>query len=183
MPKGEPTISIRLVVFLGNPGKQYAATRHNVARILLDHLSFADELSWNTKFKARIAEHRPQPGEPVRFLVPDDYMNRNGISVALAAQFYKLEAGEILVAHDDLELPFGRVAIRTGGGLGGHNGLRSVSERLGTREFQRLRIGIGRPPRGSVQSYVLSRFTAKEEAELGDVLAEAAAALSRALGA
>jgi len=173
----------RLVVFLGNPGAQYAATRHNVGRMLAEHLPFAVELSWSAKFNAQLAEYRPQPGETVRLLCPDNYMNRSGESVARAAQFFKLTPQEILIAHDDLELPFGTVRVRAGGGLGGHNGLRSVREKLGSADFRRLRIGIGRPTRGSVHNHVLGRFTPEEEPELPGVLAEAAAELAREIGA
>ncbi len=172
---------VRLVVFLGNPGTQYANTRHNVARLVIEHLPFAHELRWSSKFNALMAEYRPLPGATTRFLQPEDYMNRSGSSIARAAQFFKLTTEEILVAHDDLELPFGRVGLRKGGGLGGHNGLRSVRERLGSGEFRRLRIGIGRPSHGSVHNHVLGRFSAEEEAELPDVLAEAAAQLTRAI--
>lgn len=95
------------------------------------------------------------------------------------AEFFSLSPADILIVHDDLELPFGEVALREGGGLGGHNGLRSVAQHLGTRDFPRLRIGIGRPARGDVASYVLARFTPQEEAELVDVVETAVATILR----
>jgi len=171
---------VELIVFLGNPGKQYSQTRHNAAQMLLKRLPGAESLSWREKFHGRISEYSTGSAR-CRFLVPETFMNRSGLSVSAAAGFYKISPDEILVVHDDLELPFGRYALRMGGGLAGHNGLKSLKENLGSADFCRLRLGIGRPPRGSVQSWVLGRFTPDEEAILPMILDHAAGSLIRVL--
>ncbi len=123
---------IQLAVFLGNPGKKHENTRHNVSRLLLPELPGAAALSWREKFHGRTAEYAPPspsgsaPRARCILLQPETFMNLSGKSVVAAARFYKLEAREILVIHDDLELPFGTSQGRLGGGLGGHKGLRST---------------------------------------------------------
>ena len=162
---------IRLVCFLGNPGNEYRSTRHNVGWMLLD-TAFPD-LGFRGKFNADIAEvfpSRKQGGEKLRVVRPTQYMNRSGESIGRAVAFFQLEVHEVCVVHDDLELPFGSIALKCGGGLGGHNGLRSVKSALGDAGFFRLRIGIGRPQHGKVDSFVLSRFGPDEEAVLPRVL-------------
>jgi len=171
---------IELVVFLGNPGKQYSQTRHNSARMLLKMLPGAEALLWREKFHGRVSDFLMEKTQ-CRFLVPETFMNRSGISVSAAVGFYKLSLKKILVVHDDLELPFGRYALRMGGGLAGHNGLKSLRDSLGNTDFCRLRLGIGRPPRGSVQSWVLGRFNPDEEAVLPLILNHAADSLIRVL--
>lgn len=162
---------IHLFSFLGNPGSQYRKTRHNFAWLVLENCSFFPDLSWKSKFKSDTALLE-YPGENRKvFLKPKTFMNNSGECVQEAAGYYKIPPAEILVVHDDVELPFGRFALRLGGGLAGHNGLRSVAERLGTREFYRLRLGVGRPARGDTASYVLGRFSPQEEAEMEDVFA------------
>lgn len=157
---------IRLVAFLGNPGTQYRRTRHNAPWILLEECSLFDELPWQSKFHGSFASI---PGG-VRFLKPETFMNRSGTSVSAAASFYNVPPDELLVVHDEVELPFGTVSFKAGGGTAGHNGLRSVREFLGTGEFYRFRLGVSRPKRGAVSSYVLSRFSPEEEARLQDYL-------------
>ena len=167
---------IRLICFLGNPGMEYRYTRHNAAWMLIEHISFDTLPVWQNKFKGVFAKtglHRRQ----VVLLKPEVFMNRSGESLQACMTFFKISLKEILIVHDDLELPFGDVRIKEGGGLGGHNGLRSVSAVLGFRDFHRLRIGIGRPDRGSISSYVLSRFSREEEAELPEVVAKGAGIL------
>ncbi len=187
-----------LVVFLGNPGNQYRKTRHNVGARCLEYLSFYRELSWQEKFKGRFARHictgaaggarsSPSSGSvgsiTAGLLVPQTFMNRSGESVSAAASFYKLKPSSIIIVHDDLETEFGKYDIKIGGGLGGHNGLRSIAVLLASRDFLRLRIGISRPRRKSVSSYVLGKFTPEEEAELPGVLEEAARFLEKTIKA
>ena len=165
--------------FLGNPGKDYARTRHNIGWMVCDALSASSYIvttpTWRQKFKADIAEVAisPAPGRPAvpaLFVRPQLFMNQSGQSIQAASAFYQNPAGTILIVHDDLELPFGSVRIQQGGGLGGHNGLRSIAERLGDRSFHRVRFGIGRPERQTPASYVLCRFDPIEEQTLPDLL-------------
>jgi PTH1 family peptidyl-tRNA hydrolase len=138
---------IRLAAFLGNPGAEYARNRHNAGRLLVPKLPFYRELSWTKKFKGLYA-FREFSGEvplKVHLLQPETYMNLSGESVFAAAAFYKIGPEEIIVVHDELELPPGTVSLKKGGGLGGHNGLRSMKQCFGTSDFWRLRIGVGRP--------------------------------------
>jgi peptidyl-tRNA hydrolase, PTH1 family len=156
-----------LLAFLGNPGIEYQETRHNAAWLLADALPFP--LSWQNKFKADFAQQQIN-GKSVYLIKPQTFMNLSGASVQAAAHFYKLELSDIIILHDDIELPFGTVSFKLGGGLAGHNGLRSIATFLGGTEFYRFRIGIGRPQHGSVSDYVLSRFSSSERAQLPDLL-------------
>ena len=171
---------IRLICFLGNPGKEHRYNRHNAAWMLIEHISFDTELVWRNKFNGVFTKTDLQRRQMV-LLKPEVYMNRSGESLQSCMTFFKIPRDKILVVHDDLELPFGDVRCKQGGGLGGHNGLRSVSAVLGSRDFHRLRIGIGRPHHGSVSSYVLSRFSREEEAELPDVMVKGASILMKLL--
>jgi len=171
---------VDLIVFLGNPGADYRSTRHNVGRMVAEALPDAGTRTWKEKFHGRIAEYG-SPGRRTRLLIPETFMNESGRSVAAAAAFYRVEPEGILVVHDDLELPFGRVSQRLGGGLAGHNGLRSIKDHLKTADFGRLRVGIGRPDRGSVRSWVLSRFSPEDEAALPEILESAAARIDAIL--
>lgn len=157
------------MVFLGNPGKSYARTRHNVGWMTADHIeSGIGPFPWREKFNALVAK-----SGTVQLLKPQIFMNRSGESVQRAASFFSIDPGETLVIHDDLELGFGTVRFERGGGLHGHNGLKSIRRHLGTADFFRLRIGIGRPLRGTPSDFVLSRFSADEEARLPHILNEA----------
>lgn len=167
---------IRLVVFLGNPGREYERTRHNIGWMVAGALPFASELAWREKFKGLTASRAG-----TSFLKPTTFMNRSGESVGACASFFHVPPAEILVVHDDMERPFGCIELRTGGGLGGHNGLKDIVRVLGTRDFVHLRCGISRPARGNPSSHVLSRFSPEEEAELPGVLSEAAALLEEQL--
>ncbi len=173
---------ISLAVFLGNYGRQYAGNRHNAAWLFADCLSsppFAADLSWQRKFKGQYAslDSTVVAGKaqtilspavspnvsakdlPSRFyfLKPETYMNLSGESIGEIARFYRIPPEEILLIHDELELPPGTVSLKWSGGLGGHNGLRSTKAVLGTADFWRLRIGIGRPSHGDVAGYVRGR--------------------------
>lgn len=152
-----------VVVGLGNPGKEYAATRHNIGFIFLDYL--AEKYGFifkGTKWQAEAAKDLSW-GYPVLFVKPQAYMNKSGIAVRAIADFYQVEAAKIVVVHDDLDLPLGRTKIMVKRGAGGHNGIRSLIEHLGGNDFVRVRVGIGRPENAArVSDFVLSRFGQEE---------------------
>jgi PTH1 family peptidyl-tRNA hydrolase len=166
--RGERASSLDLlVVGLGNPGREYARHRHNAGWMVLDELSRRHGASWKGKFSGQLAEVRLD-GHRVALLKPETYMNESGRSVAAAARFYKLEPDAILVVHDEGDFDLGRLQARKGGGLAGHNGLRSIAQHLKTSEFMRLRIGVGRPGRGDprpLADYLLSDFTPDQDHE------------------
>ncbi|HEX6664764.1 MAG TPA: aminoacyl-tRNA hydrolase [Gaiellaceae bacterium] len=156
-----------LVVGLGNPGREYAGHRHNVGWKVVEELARRHDASWKAKFHGRLAEIRLD-GHRVGLLKPETFMNDSGRSVRDAARFYKLEPDAILVVHDEIDLEHGRLQARIGGGLAGHNGLRSVAAHLKTPDFLRLRVGVGRPGRGDPRrpaDFVLSNFTPEDDAE------------------
>jgi peptidyl-tRNA hydrolase, PTH1 family len=156
-----------LVAGLGNPGREYERTRHNVGWLVLDELARRHGGSWRSKFNGSLAEIRLDDSK-LALLKPETYMNESGRSVAAAARFFKVPAESLLVVHDDVDLEPGRLQARRGGGLAGHNGLRSLAQHLGTQDFLRLRIGIGRPGRGDrrpVKDWVLSPFAPEEDAD------------------
>jgi peptidyl-tRNA hydrolase, PTH1 family len=156
-----------LVVGLGNPGRQYADTRHNVGFMVADELARRLGGSWRGKFAGELAEVRLD-GLRLALLKPQTYMNESGRSVGAAARFFKIEPEDLVVAHDEVDLEPGRLQVRLGGGLAGHNGLRSVAGVLGTPDFARVRIGVGRPQRGDprpVADFVLSGFPPEVDAE------------------
>ncbi len=160
---------IKLVVGLGNPGLQYQRTRHNVGFLFLDDLVAANSgAQWqvNRQFFAEVSTFG-YCGERVVAIKPNTFMNKSGQAVGVIAGFYKIKPEEILVVHDELELPVGRVKMKFGGGHAGHNGLRDIIARIGSADFYRLRIGIGRPQVGSVADYVLSRPSLEEQQEHG----------------
>ena len=159
--RGESASTLDLLVAgLGNPGREYASTRHNAGWLVADELASRHDGSWRSKFSGRLAEVRL--GElRLGLLKPETYMNESGRSIGPAARFFKVEPPSLLVVHDDVDLDEGRLQLRLGGGLAGHNGLRSIAQTLGSHEFLRLRIGVGRPGRGdrrSVADYVLTDF-------------------------
>jgi peptidyl-tRNA hydrolase, PTH1 family len=156
-----------LVVGLGNPGREYERTRHNAGWLVLDELARRLGASWRAKFSGKLAEARLD-GDRLALLKPETFMNDSGRSVAAAARFFKVEPESLLIVHDDVDLEPGRLQARAGGGLAGHNGLRSLAQSLGSQDFLRLRIGVGRPGRGdhrSVADYVLSGFDPEEDAD------------------
>jgi PTH1 family peptidyl-tRNA hydrolase len=207
-----------LVIFLGNPGAQYRRNRHNVGWLFAEALPFYPALSWQDKYRGRYAvldssrlpsSGLEEPGSPpalpsegpgsppggrrLHFLKPGTFMNLSGEAAAAAAGFFKIAPPSILVIHDELELPLGTVSLKFGGGLGGHNGLRSMKAGLGDAGFWRLRFGIGRPddrapgqggPPGSgrgIVDWVLSDFSAAEEAALERIFAGTGPVLIEAL--
>jgi PTH1 family peptidyl-tRNA hydrolase len=156
-----------LVVGLGNPGREYARHRHNVGWMVVEELARRQGASWKRKFSGQLAEVRID-GHRVALLKPETFMNESGRSVGAAVRFFKLEPDAVLVVHDEIDLEPGRLQARRGGGLAGHNGLRSIAAHLRTEDFLRLRVGVGRPGRGDPRppaDYVLSPFTADEDAE------------------
>ena len=197
---------IRLAAFLGNHGAQYEKTRHNVAWQFAASLPFCAELNWQEKFKgewadmefsrfAKIAaESFPQilnanseiplpksPPEKIYFLKPHTFMNLSGESIAALASFFKIEANEILVLHDELELPLGTFGLKWAGGLAGHNGLRSAKTSLGTQDFWRLRFGITKPANRDIADYVLSNFSGDEAISMSLVFDAAGELFARAI--
>ena len=164
--RGDRASSIDLLVAgLGNPGREHERDRHNVGWMVVDELARRLDGRWRSKFSGRLAEVRLN-GLRLALLEPETYMNESGRSVAAAARFFKVDPDRLLVVHDDVDLEPGRLQARTGGGLAGHNGLRSLVQALGTQDFVRLRIGVGRPGRGdrrSVADYVLSPFEPEED--------------------
>jgi PTH1 family peptidyl-tRNA hydrolase len=173
-------ISMKLVVGLGNPGRQYEGTRHNIGFRIVDELARQAGIAFaSNKFEAEYGQGNLE-GEKVALLKPQTYMNLSGSSVAPAARFYKVGPEDLIVVHDELDLPFGRMQLKRGGGTGGHNGLNSIVERLGSNDFIRVRVGIGRPDnKEKVVGHVLSSF-GKEE---GKALEELAAKVSDAIRA
>jgi PTH1 family peptidyl-tRNA hydrolase len=156
-----------LVVGLGNPGREYAANRHNVGWMVADELARRHGGSFRSKFSGQLAETRVDDAR-IAVLKPETYMNESGRSVGAAARFFKVEPDALLVVHDEGDFDLGRLQARRGGGLAGHNGLRSIAQALGTQEFLRLRIGVGRPERGDprpLADYVLSDFEPHDDAE------------------
>jgi PTH1 family peptidyl-tRNA hydrolase len=211
---------IELAAFFGNPGKEYERNRHNAGFLLCERLPFCDSLSWQKKFKGRYAgmdrerlngfipndtpspsetdgqplfEGKPLPEGKLHFIRPETFMNLSGESVLQAASFFKIKSDAVLVVHDELELPLGTISLKFSGGLGGHNGLRSMKACFGSADFWRLRIGIGRPDSrlpgegghpGSgegIVDWVLSDFEAAEKEILDKVLETGAELLLRAL--
>ncbi len=172
-----------LLVGLGNPGREYAHNRHNVGFMVVDrwvdrHLTPGVGSPWREKFHARMAPLNLR-GQRVVVVQPQTYMNRSGKSVVAAAQFHRVPPEQIVVVHDELDFPFGRLAVKKGGGHGGHNGLRDIISLSGSRDFVRIRVGIGRPSsEGNVSKWVLADFDEHDGAELPDVVDRAQQAAS-----
>ncbi len=166
--RGEVGASVDLLVAgLGNPGPEHARDRHNVGWSVVDELARRHEGSFKGKFRGRLADVRVGDAKLV-LLKPETYMNESGASIQAAAAFYKLPPNQVLVVHDEVDLEIGRLQARLGGGLAGHNGLRSIAQRLGSQDFLRLRVGVGRPGRGDqrpVADYVLSPFAPEDDAD------------------
>jgi PTH1 family peptidyl-tRNA hydrolase len=177
-----------LVVGLGNPGKKYAKNRHNVGFMVVERLAEAHGLpGFKEKFSAVWTKGEVAAGgarHPIALLEPQTFMNLSGDSVQPAATFLKVAPPQIIVVHDELDLPWRDVRLKVGGGHAGHNGLRSIIQRLGTPEFVRVRVGVGRPPagfKGDVADYVLADFDSMERAELPDVVDRSVAAIEKVL--
>ncbi len=164
--------ALRLLVGLGNPGSKYAETRHNAGFWFAEELArrLNVRLTSNAKFFARTAQCRAQ-GLPFLLCTPNTFMNRSGQTVGAIARFYKLEPEQIVVVHDDIDLPPGTVKLKQGGGHGGNNGVRDIIAHLGNREFGRIRLGIGHPgDRNEVIDYVLKRPSAQDTCDIKDAI-------------
>ena len=169
---------MKLLVGLGNPGPEYASTRHNIGFMVVSLLAERNGISLKRKGHQGIYGVGRIAGEEATLLLPQTYMNRSGTSVASAYQSLGVEPGDLVVVHDEIDLEFGSLRIKTGGGHGGHNGLRSIHSALGDNGYHRLRMGVGRPPGGGdVSGYVLSRFNAAERAKLEKFIETAVDAL------
>ncbi len=156
-----------LVVGLGNPGREYARNRHNVGWMVVDELAKRHDGGWRSKFSGQLAEIRLD-GHKLALLKPQTFMNESGTSVGAAMRFFKLDPDAVLVVHDEGDLDRGRLQLRLGGGLGGHNGLKSIAQHLKTQDFLRLRVGVGRPGRGDprpLADYVLADFEPHDDVE------------------
>jgi peptidyl-tRNA hydrolase, PTH1 family len=153
-----------LLVGLGNPGERYAGNRHNIGFMAVQEIAKRHGIGpWRRRFQG-LACDGPIAGDRTLLLLPGTFMNESGRAVAEAAQFYKLSPGDITVFHDEIELPPGKVRVKVGGGIAGHNGLRSISEHIGN-DYRRVRIGVGHPGhKDMVQHYVLSDFAKSERA-------------------
>src|SRR3990167_9403009 len=175
--RGEAASTLDLLVAgLGNPGREHAHDRHNAGWMAVDELARRHDGSFRSKFSGQLAELRVGEAR-LALLKPETYMNLSGGPVGAAARFFKVPPEALVVVHDDVDLEPGRLQVRLGGGLAGHNGLRSIAQALGTPEFLRVRIGVGRPGRGDrrdVADFVLARFEPEENGEA--LIAQAAAA-------
>jgi len=168
-----------LAVGLGNPGPQYAGTRHNIGQDVVEAFVADAGGSWqdNRKLKAKVATVR-RDGRLWVLVVPNTFMNRSGEAVQAVAAFYKVPVARIMVCHDDLDVELGQLRVKHGGGHAGHNGLKDIDRALGTSEYLRVRVGIGRPPgRMDASKFVLARFSPQERPTVDSVLHGACEAL------
>ena len=168
-----------LIVGLGNPGERYAATRHNAGAMVIEELT----ARLGTKLKSHrsgclVAEGLVE-GEKVVAARPTSYMNESGRPVRQLADFYKTPPGKVIVVHDELDIPFGDIRVKEGGGTAGHNGLKSIASHLATKDFPRIRFGIGRPRGGDAVDYVLQRFSGSERKELPELLTRSVEVVER----
>lgn len=169
---------MKLVVGLGNPGRRYARTRHNLGFLLLDRIAEARGIRIGDDRCESLVGRGEWERESLVLAKPQTYMNNSGVAAAALLRRFRVEGANLVVAYDDLDLPFGRLRIRCGGSAGGHRGLASILQHVADRDFVRLRMGIGRPPAGvDPVEYVLSRFSAEEQQALEDVLSRAEDAL------
>jgi PTH1 family peptidyl-tRNA hydrolase len=163
-------VAMKTIIGLGNPGTEYAKTRHNIGFIALDRLVKDRNIVFRAKYQGLMAEGEIA-GERLLFLKPQTFMNLSGRSVREVVNFYKLSGEDLLVLHDDIDLPLGKIRLRNRGGAGGHNGIRSINEELGTEIFWRLKIGINRPPeQWDTARYVLAPFFPEELQDLDEIL-------------
>lgn len=173
---------MKIIVGLGNPGREYSATRHNVGFMAVDVLAERwGATGWRERFDAQVAEYRGG-GENVLLVKPQTYMNLSGRAVSALINWYKLTAADLIVIYDDVDLPAGKLRLRPGGGAGGHRGIESLFDHLGSDGFARVRIGVGRPPQYmETADYVLSRFTAEEQPLMAEAIKRAADAVEAIL--
>jgi PTH1 family peptidyl-tRNA hydrolase len=169
---------MKLIVGLGNPGREYQGTRHNLGFRIVDALAREAGIDLSTsKFQGEYGQGSFE-GQKIALLKPQTYMNLSGSSVAPAARFYKVEPEDLIVVHDELDLPFGRLQLKKGGGTGGHKGLASIVQQLGSNDFVRVRIGIGKPEtKERTVGHVLSGFGKEESAQLEEIASRAVSAV------
>ena len=175
---------MHLIVGLGNPGAEYAKTRHNAGFLLVEKLAAQWKTNWanERKFMARVAKAE-RSGKKVLLCEPQTFMNLSGEAVGSVINFYQVPLGNVLVAVDDADLPFGEIRLRPGGGSGGHHGLESLTQHLGSKEYARLRIGIGRKSDArEITNYVLGKFDSSENEMLEKILERAAGQIECWLG-
>jgi len=173
---------LKLVAGLGNPGSKYAATRHNVGFMVAEELAVRSGISLKRSGYQGIYGVGRAAGAETTILLPQTFMNLSGASVAAACKSLGVEPGDLIVIHDDIDLPFGALRIKLGGGHGGHNGIRSICSVLGRGDFVRVRVGVGRPPvGGDVAGYVLGPFGAAERGQLANALTNSAVAVETIL--
>lgn len=169
---------MKLIVGLGNPGREYSETRHNVGFMTIDELAKRWKITnWRSRYEALVAEYRTGK-EQLLLVKPQTFMNLSGNAVGALARWYKVQAEDVIVIYDDMDLPMGRLRLRSKGGSGGHRGMESIILQLGKEDFPRVRIGIGRPPEGwQVVDYVLAKFNAEEGLLMATALQKAADAV------
>jgi len=171
-----------LIIGLGNPGPRYASTRHNIGQMVVDELADRrSERFREHKAGARVVETWVRPGgDKIVLAKPNSYMNASGTPVAALAKFYSVDAGNLIVVHDELDIPFDSIRLKRGGGHGGHNGVRDIARAIGSAEFLRVRAGIGRPPgRQDPADWVLGSFGTVEQKSLPIFLSDAADAVEQ----
>jgi PTH1 family peptidyl-tRNA hydrolase len=169
---------MHLVVGLGNPGKRYALTRHNAGFMAVDTLSSRTGADCSRSQFGALVDRTDVSSNPVVLAKPQSFMNRSGQPVASLKGYYKVDAEQVVVVHDELDLPFGTVKVKLGGGHGGHNGLRDIMKHFSGKDFVRVRVGVSRPPPGwDVANYVLAPWTGDEQDQLEDVMRRAADAV------
>jgi peptidyl-tRNA hydrolase, PTH1 family len=174
----EPQENGFLIVGLGNPGREYKGNRHNVGFMALDTLASQFDISFTRIESKALVTKTNYKGKKILLAKPQTYMNLSGQAVGSLSNFYKIPLERILVAYDEVDLPFGNLRLRSEGGSAGHNGLQSIIDQLGTNRFPRLRIGIGRPPgRKGAANYVLKDFSAQEKEILDGILKHASEAV------
>jgi len=163
-------MSTFVIAGLGNPGPTYQWTRHNAGFLFLDRLANLERIAISRKTFSGLAGEWTRKADRLVLLKPQTFMNLSGRSIMQALQFYKLPLSNLIVVHDELDIPFGTVGFKQGGGHGGHNGLRSIKEQLGKDDFLRLRIGIGRPPHGDTTNYVLGTIPPEQMEQMPRIL-------------
>lgn len=159
-------MAAKLIVGLGNPGPKYLWTRHNAGFIVLDRFAALSGIQITRKSFGGLYGEGDFKGNRVLLLQPQTFMNLSGRSVAEALRFHKLETSDLIVIHDELDIPFGQIKLKADGGHGGHNGLRSIHQHLGSGNYSRIRVGINKPLHGNVADYVLTNFSKDEMAAL-----------------
>ncbi|MGM0470879.1 MAG: aminoacyl-tRNA hydrolase [Bacillota bacterium] len=169
---------MKLIVGLGNPEPKYSGTRHNIGFAVVNNLANQHQIKITKKEKQALVGSYHQQGEKVILAKPQTYMNSSGQAVVKLADWYNISPSDIIIIYDDLDLEVGRLKLKAQGSHGGHNGIKSVINQLGTQQVPRLRVGIGRPPEYlSVSDYVLGQFSSQEEVEIEEVINQATSAL------